>query len=148
MSDIIEIKKIRSLLALNTKWSKLSPSKKGLKLQEISDKFFLNFPCIKKDEFPLVHNGIVEALEKEDLLLNKGINPEIDQYVKKRREFSKEEGEDLDLITIHFEDCDYIIEVFSVQDFEDGIICPYFTVNRVDSKFKEFVDLFMNSPSE
>jgi hypothetical protein len=144
MSELENIKKIRKILKLNEKWELLSPAKKGIKLQNILENYFLNHQPIYRKEFDCVVSALKETLEKQDLVIDKEIDKDILNYLSVRKTLADEDGEDVEFVLVHFGDCSYIIEIFCVADFEEGIFSPYFTLSRDDRKYRNMLNSYLS----
>lgn len=137
------VKEIRKILKFNSDWEKLSDTKKELKLYSILEKIHLGNEKIILTEIELVpfYNQVLAELEKNDVLIDSEIDSRLQVYINKREYLSKREGEEIKIVTIHFSNCLFVLELFPLKEGE--FFVPYFTLLRDCLKFRsEIVDLF------
>lgn len=137
------VKEIRKILKFNSDWEKLSDTKKELKLYYILERIHLGNEKINLTKIELVpfYDQVLAELEKNDVLINSDTDSRLQAYINKREYLSKREGEEIKIVTIHFSNCLFVLELFSLREGKSFI--PYFTLLRDCLKFRsEIVDLF------
>jgi hypothetical protein len=145
-SPVEDIVKIRKLLNLNKEWETLAVTQKELKLLKILDDLVynsLNFPLPRAEEFSDYCSNVKTRLEKDGLLINQNVDFELDSFIKRRTEIGKRSGDYIEIVTVHFSDSTFLIELFAVE-VDIGIsskeIMTYFTVVRDSSKFRSEIN--------
>lgn len=144
-AEIEDIKKIRSLLNLNNKvWEGFSIIKKEKKLLELLESFYRppKNQIITQNEFNDHCNELEFFLEKTGLNLNEYIDSDLSEYIKKKDKLAKKTGEKIFFMTISFNDCNFIVEIFAISEAKTTCY-PYFALFRDCPHFRrEIVDYF------
>lgn len=141
-SSVEDIVKIRTLLNLNKEWETLSVVKKELKILNILDELVYNssnFPLPRAEEFSDYCNHVKTRLEKDGLLINKKVDSELENFIKRRTELGKRNQEYVEIVTVHFSDSTFLVELFAVEvdiGTSNKEIMTYFTVIRDSNNFR------------